>query len=294
MICMELTNSSSITSVLQEYRPDEIYNLAAQSFVPDLVPAPLYTGELDGIAVTRMLDVIRALKLDTRFYQASTSEMFGKVQEIPQTETTPFYPRSPYGVAKLYGHWITVNYRKSYDLYACSGILFNHESPLRGLEFVTRKITSGFARLKLGVGGCVGLGNLDARRDWGFAGDYVEGMWRMLQQDMADDYVLATGITTSIRRFAELAAAALDADLVWEGEGTTEIGVDRRTGRQWVGVTPQFYRPAEVDLLLGSPVKAQEKISWVANMKLEALVELMAGADLNWQELTVAKQAGKV
>ncbi len=276
--------------MLQEYRPDEIYNLAAQSFVPTSFQQPLYTGELDGISVARILDVIRALKLDARFYQASTSEMFGKVQQVPQTEATPFYPRSPYGVAKLYGHWITVNYRESYDLYACSGILFNHESPLRGLEFVTRKITSGFARLKLGLGGCVVLGNLDAQRDWGFAGDYVEGMWRMLQQDAADDYVLATGKTTSIRRLAELAAAALDTDLTWEGEGVAEVGIDRRTGRTWVSIGRQNYRPAEVDLLLGSPAKAKARLGWVPSMPLEALVDLMANADLRWQKSKTAMQ----
>jgi GDPmannose 4,6-dehydratase len=288
LICMELTDSSSVTSVLQEYRPNEIYNLAAQSFVPTSFEQPLYTGELDGISVTRILDVIRSLKLDARFYQASTSEMFGKVQDVPQTEATSFYPRSPYGVAKLYGHWITVNYRESFDLFACSGILFNHESPLRGLEFVTRKITSGFARLKLGLGDCVVLGNLEARRDWGFAGDYVEGMWRMLQQDAPDDYVLATGTTTSIRRFAELAAAAVDADLTWEGEGVAAVGIERRTGRQWVSVGRQYYRPAEVDLLLGNPAKAKAKLGWAPSMPIEALVDLMANADLRWQESKAA------
>ena len=284
MVCMELTDSSSVTSVMRACEPDEVYNLAAQSFVPTSFEQPLYTGELDGLSVTRVLETIRSLKLDTRFYQASTSEMYGKVQDVPQTETTPFYPRSPYGVAKLYGHWITINYRESYGVYACSGILFNHESPLRGLEFVTRKITSGFAQLKLGLPNRVALGNLDSQRDWGFAGDYVDGMWRMLQHRVAGDYVLATGVTTSIRRFAELVAAALDVDLIWEGEGAAEIGVDRRTGKPWVCVDPQYYRPAEVDLLLGNPAKAKSTLGWTQTVSIEALVEKMAQADLRRQQ----------
>jgi GDPmannose 4,6-dehydratase len=206
------------------------------------------------------------------------------VQSTPQTETTPFYPRSPYGVAKLYGHWITVNYRESYDIFACSGILFNHESPLRGTEFVTRKITTGFAQVKLGLRPYVELGNLDAQRDWGFAGDYVEGMWRMLQQDTPDDYVLATGITTSIRRFAELAAATLDVDLMWKGKGIAETGIDRRTGKVWVSVNPRYYRPAEVDLLLGDPAKAKARLGWKPRVSLDELVDMMTMADLHRQE----------
>jgi GDPmannose 4,6-dehydratase len=284
MVCVELTDQSSINDAIRLSAPDEIYNLAAQSFVPTSFQQPVYTGSLDGISVTRMLDSIRLLKPDAKFYQASTSEMYGKVQTTPQTETTPFYPRSPYGVAKLYGHWITVNYRESYGLHASSGILFNHESPLRGLEFVTRKITSGIAAVKLGRLDHVELGNLDAQRDWGFAGDYVEGMWRMLQQETAEDYVLATGVTTSIRRFAEMAAMALDVELVWEGEKETEIGRDRKTGKAWVKVAAQHYRPAEVDLLLGNPAKAKARLGWNPRMPLATLVEMMARTDLHRQE----------
>jgi GDPmannose 4,6-dehydratase len=212
--------------------------------------------------------------------------MYGKVQSVPQSETTPFYPRSPYGVAKLYGHWITVNYRESYDLFACSGILFNHESPLRGLEFVTRKITTGFADVRLGHREHLELGNLDAKRDWGFAGDYVDGMWRMLQADSADDYVLATGVTSSIRRFAELTANALGFELEWHGSGETEVGIERKTGKAWVRVNPDFYRPAEVDLLLGDSSKARTVLNWAPQVGLEELVQRMALADLRRREAT--------
>jgi GDPmannose 4,6-dehydratase len=286
LVCMELTDPSSINDVIRRFQPDEVYNLAAQSFVPTSFQQPLYTGELDGLSVTRLLDSLRLLAPHARFYQASTSEMFGKVQSVPQSEKTPFYPRSPYGVAKLYGHWITVNYRESYDLFACSGILFNHESPLRGLEFVTRKITTGFADVRLGHRDHLELGNLDAKRDWGFAGDYVEGMWRMLQADKADDYVLATGVTSSIRKFAELTANALGFELEWHGNGENEVGIDRKTGKAWVRVNPEYYRPAEVDLLLGDSSKARALLSWSPRVGLEELVQRMAEADLRRREAT--------
>jgi GDPmannose 4,6-dehydratase len=291
MVCMELTDPASIYSVIGKFGPNEVYNLAAQSFVPTSFEQPFYTGELDGISVARLLDAIRSVQPDARFYQASTSEMFGKAQRIPQNEATPFYPRSPYGVAKLYGHWITVNYRESYGLFACSGILFNHESPLRGVEFVTRKITTGLIDVSLGSRDHLELGNLDAQRDWGFAGDYVEGMWRMLQQEAPDDYVLATGVTTSIRRFAELAAAALDCDLVWQGEAEGEVGIDRKTGKVWVRVNPQFKRPAEVDLLIGDAGKARKVLGWEPRVSLAGLVELMVEADLRRRKSTLPRAA---
>ncbi len=278
--CIELTDEASVLRAVEKIRPHEIYNLAAQSFVGISFEQPLYTAEVDALGVTRLLEAIRAIDPKIRFYQASTSEMFGKVQEVPQTENTPFYPRSPYGVAKLYGHWITTNYRESYGLYACSGILFNHESPLRGIEFVTRKITDAFAAKHLGQGGAVSLGNLDAKRDWGYAGDYVEGMWRMLQQDGPDDYLLATGVTTTIRRFAEMAAKALGVELVWEGKGLEEIGTDAKTGEPWVVVDPAFFRPAEVELLIGNPAKAKQKMGWEPTVPLEELVRMMVEADL--------------
>ncbi|MEJ0063414.1 MAG: GDP-mannose 4,6-dehydratase [Alphaproteobacteria bacterium] len=280
LVCMELTDQLSVQNVISQTKPDELYNLAAQSFVAASFEQPIYTGDLDGLSVTRMLDAIRVFSPKTKFYQASTSEMFGKVQAVPQSEDTPFYPRSPYGAAKLYGHWITINYRESYNLFACSGILFNHESPLRGIEFVTRKVTAGFAAIKAGLQDCVTLGNLDAQRDWGFAGDYVEGMWRMLQQDTPDDYVLATGKTHTIRHFIELAAHGAGADIVWQGKGVDETGIDRRSGKAWVRVSPQFYRPAEVDLLLGDPAKAKRQLGWESRMPLETLAQNMMEADL--------------
>jgi GDPmannose 4,6-dehydratase len=280
LVCMELTDQSNIQSVIAQIMPDEVYNLAAQSFVAASFQQPIYTGELDALSVTRLLEAIHLVKPTTKFYQASTSEMFGKVQAVPQSEDTPFYPRSPYGVAKLYGHWITVNYRESYDMFACSGILFNHESPLRGIEFVTRKITDGMARIHLGKAEFLTLGNLDAKRDWGFAGDYVEGMWRMLQQPEPDDFILATGRTCTIRFFVELVAKSLELDLVWRGEGVDEVGVDRRTNKVWIKISPQFYRPAEVDLLIGDPTKAKTKLGWQSQMSLETLAEIMLRADL--------------
>ena len=259
----DLLDEVSIVHVLRDHAPTEVYNLAAQSFVPTSWSQPVLTGETTALGVTRMLDAIRIVDPDIRFYQASSSEMFGKVQEVPQRETTPFYPRSPYGVAKLYGHWITVNYRESYGLHATSGILFNHESPRRGLEFVTRKITDAVARIKLGLQQELRLGNLEAERDWGFAGDYVEGMWLMLQQDTPDDYVLATGETHSVRRFCEIAFGHVG--LQWEDHVKTD---------------EKFMRPAEVDLLIGDPKKAESKLGWKRRCSFEDLVTMMVDADL--------------
>ena len=265
---------------IEAVAPDEIYNLGAQSFVEVSFDQPLFTSDVNALGVARMLEIIREVNPAIRFYQASTSEMFGKVQGIPQSELTPFYPRSPYAVAKLYAHWMTVNYRESYNIFACSGILFNHESPLRGIEFVTRKVTTGFARIREGQQDVLELGNLDAKRDWGFAGDYVEGMWRMLQQDQPDDYVLATGTTTSVRSFCELAAQAIGFQLVWEGEGQDTRGIDQKSGRTIICVNPRYYRPAEVDLLVGDPSKARNKLGWSPAVKLPQLVDMMVEADL--------------
>jgi len=259
----DLLDQTSVTNVLVDVRPDEVYNLAAQSFVPTSWTQPVLTGEFTALGVTRVLEAIRHVDPAIRFYQASSSEMFGKVQETPQSENTPFYPRSPYGVAKVYGHWITVNYRESYDLFACSGILFNHESPRRGKEFVTRKITDGVARIKLGLAKRLALGNLDAQRDWGFAGDYVRAMWAMLQQPTARDYVVATGKTHSVRRFVELAFAAVDLDYA-----------------RYVVQDPRFMRPAEVDLLIGDPALAARDLGWRPETSFEMLVEMMVQADL--------------
>jgi len=259
----DLHDQGSLVSLIEEYRPDEVYNLAAQSFVPTSWKQPVLTGEVTALGVTRILEAIRLVNPETRFYQASSSEMFGKVREVPQSESTPFYPRSPYGVAKVYGHWITVNYRESYDMYACSGILFNHESPRRGLEFVTRKITHGVARIKLGLANELRLGNLESRRDWGFAGDYVEAMWLMLQQDEPDDYVVCTGETHSVREFCEIAF--------------DHVGLDYK---DFVIQDPRFYRPAEVDLLVGDPQKAKEVLSWEPRVSFRELASMMVDADL--------------
>jgi GDPmannose 4,6-dehydratase len=280
LIDIDLFEFSNIARALERVKPDEIYNLAAQSFVGLSFEQPLYTSEIDGLGVARLLEAIRAAVPDTRFYQASTSEMFGKVQSTPQSETTPFHPRSPYAVAKLFAHWMTVNYRESYSLHATSGILFNHESPLRGREFVTRKITHGLARVQAGEIGRIDLGNLDAQRDWGFAGDYVDGMWRMLQQDEASDYVLATGRTTSVRHFVEMAAAAAGFSLAWRGKGLEEVGVDTKTDQVVVGIDPRFFRPAEVDLLIGDPEKAKARLGWQAKTVVEDLVAMMVEADM--------------
>ncbi len=259
----DLLDQSSMTKIVADIRPHEIYNLAAQSFVPTSWTQPVLTGEFTALGVTRVLEAIRGVDTSIRFYQASSSEMFGKVQAIPQSEETPFYPRSPYGVAKAYGHWITVNYRESYELFACSGILFNHESERRGKEFVTRKISDGVARIKLGLATELRLGNLDAKRDWGFAGDYVRAMWLMLQQKNADDYVVATGRTHSVREFVEHAFACVDLDY-----------------RDYVTVDPRFYRPAEVDLLIGDATKARTVLGWEPEMSFERLVERMVHADV--------------
>lgn len=280
LVCMEMLDTSSIEKTVLSIRPDEIYNLAAQSFVPTSFSQPLYTGDLDGLSVTRFLNILRDHAPETRFYQASTSEMFGQAKEAPQTETTVFCPRSPYGCAKVYAHFITLNYRESANLFACSGILFNHESPLRGLEFVTRKITLGLASILAGKQACLELGNLDAKRDWGFAGDYVEGMWAMLQQADPDDYVLATGKVTSIRDFVNMAAESLNTIIDWEGKGVEEIGVERKTGKVWIRVNPAYYRPTEIDTLVGNPAKAKEKMGWEAKTPLSKLAPMMVEADL--------------
>lgn len=259
----DLHDQSSLVDVMEEYRPEEVYNLAAQSFVPTSWNQPVLTGEVTALGVTRLLEAIRHVNPKTRFYQASSSEMFGKVREVPQRETTPFYPRSPYGVAKVYAHWITVNYRESYDLFSVSGILFNHESPRRGLEFVTRKITNGVARIKLGLTKELHLGNLEAQRDWGFAGDYVEGMWLMLQQEQPRDYVLGTGQTHAVREFCEAAFGY--------------VGLDYR---DYVIQDPRFYRPAEVDLLVADPSNARRELNWIPKFSFIELVQLMVDADL--------------
>jgi GDPmannose 4,6-dehydratase len=275
----DLAEINNIFRTLRDVPVDEFYNLAAQSFVGSSWDLPIYVGDVNGMGVVRILDTLRTLKPDTRFYQASTSEMFGLVQEVPQSETTRLYPRSPYGVAKVYGHYITGNYRESFGMHASSGILFNHESPLRGKEFVTRKITLALAHLaRGGTEACV-LGNMDARRDWGFAGDYVEGMWRMLQQDKADDYVLATGVTTTIRDFVSYAALALGMDLEWQGEGVSETATDRKTGKRVVEVSEKFFRPAEVDLLIGDASKAEAGLGWKATVKVQELAQMMAKSD---------------
>lgn len=275
----DLTEMNNVFRVIRDIEMDEFYNLAAQSFVGASWELPIYTADVDGMAVVRILDTLRTLRPETRFYQASTSEMFGLVQEVPQRETTRLYPRSPYGVAKVYGHYITMNYRESFGMHASSGILFNHESPLRGKEFVTRKITLGLARIAHGDDTPIELGNMDAKRDWGFAGDYVEGMWRMLQQDKADDYVLATGVTTTIRDFFTYAAEALGMSIDWEGRGETETAWDCASGRQVMKVNPKFYRPAEVDMLIGDATKARETLGWAPKVHIRELAEMMAKAD---------------
>jgi len=281
MAPMDLLEYSNIQRVVESVQPDEVYNLAAQSFVAISFEQPLYTGDVDALGVARLLEAIRVAKPDARFYQASTSEMFGKVRETPQNEDTPFHPRSPYAVAKVYAHWITVNYREAHGLRTTSGILFNHESPLRGQEFVTRKITIGLARIRHGCPDPVELGNLDAQRDWGFAGDYVDGMWRMLQQPDPGDYVLATGRTHTVREFVTWAAEAAGYKLAWEGAGVDERGIDSATGRTLVRVSPEFYRPAEVDMLVGDASKARAELGWAPAVDLEHLVEMMVKAELD-------------
>lgn len=286
----DLTDSTNLIRIVQEVQPDEIYNLGAQSHVAVSFESPEYTANSDAIGTLRLLEAIRILKLEskTRFYQASTSEMFGKVQEIPQRETTPFWPRSPYGVAKLYAHWITVNYREAYGLYACSGILFNHESPIRGETFVTRKITRALARIHLGLQDRLYLGNLDAKRDWGHARDYVEAQWLMLQQDQPEDFVIATGVQYTVREFVTRSAAELGIVIEWVGQGADERGVvasapkdsAARPGQVIIALDPRYLRPAEVDSLLGDPTKAREKLGWVPKVSFAELVREMVAADL--------------
>lgn len=282
----DLSDSTNLIRVMQEVRPDEVYNLAAQSHVKVSFESPEYTADVDALGTLRLLEAIRILGLEktTRFYQASTSELFGKVAETPQTEKTPFYPRSPYAVAKLYAYWITVNYREAYGMYACNGILFNHESPLRGETFVTRKITRALARIKLGLQDCLYLGNLSALRDWGHARDYVEMQWLMLQQDAPEDYVIATGRQYSVRDFVTMAAAELGIALRFEGEGAEEKGIDAATGKAIVAVDPRYFRPTEVETLLGDPTKAREKLGWRPRITLEQMVVEMVRCDLREAE----------
>ena len=278
----DLTDATNLIRVIQEVRPDEIYNLGAQSHVAVSFEMPEYTANVDGLGTLRILEAIRLLDMTDkcRFYQASTSELYGMVQEVPQTETTPFYPRSPYGAAKLYAYWITVNYREAYDMYACNGILFNHESPIRGETFVTRKVTRGLARIKVGIDDCLYLGNLDARRDWGHARDYVYMQWLMLQQDKPEDFVIATGIQHSIRELVNVAAQSLDMTVEWHGKGQDEVGIDADTGRTIVAIDPNYFRPTEVDTLLGDPTKAHQKLGWEPKVSFEELVSEMTASDL--------------
>ena len=276
----DLSDSSSISRLIEKIKPDEIYNLAAQSHVKVSFDNPEYTADVTGIGTVRILDAIKDAHIKTKFYQASTSELFGLVQETPQRETTPFYPRSPYGCAKMYSYWITVNYRESYGMYACNGILFNHESPRRGETFVTKKITHGLARILAEKDDCLYLGNLDSKRDWGYAKDYVEGMWRMLQQKKPNDFVLATGETHSVREFIQEACKVAGIDLVWKGKKEKEIGIDKKTKKTIIRIDPRYYRPAEVDLLLGDPTKAKKLLKWEPKTKFKELVRIMMEADL--------------
>lgn len=284
LIEYDLLDFGSSLRLLETTQADEVYNLAAQSFVGVSFDQPVATAQITAVGALNLLEAIRLVNPEIRFYQASTSEMFGRVQAIPQDENTPFYPRSPYGVAKLYGHWITVNYRESYGIFGSSGILFNHESPLRGREFVTRKITDAVAKIKLGRQNMLELGNLDAKRDWGYAKDYVEGMWRMLQADKPDNYVLATNRTETVRSFVDMAFRMAGYNIIWRGNAENEEGVCQNTGRTLVKVNRCFYRPAEVDLLIGNPAKAQAKLGWQASTTLEALCKMMVDADLRRNE----------
>ena len=278
----DLTDSTNLIRIIQEILPDEIYNLAAQSHVQVSFETPEYTANADGLGTLRILEAIRLLNMGekTKFYQASTSELYGIAQEVPQNEKTPFYPRSPYAVAKLYGYWITINYREAYNLYACNGILFNHESPVRGETFVTRKITRAAARISMGKQERLYLGNLDAKRDWGHASDFVEGMWRMLQQEEPEDFVLATGVTTTIREFTERAFAEVGITLEWSGNGVDETGRDAKSGNILVSIDPAYFRPTEVDLLIGDASKAREKLGWQPTCNLQQMIEEMIKADL--------------
>lgn len=279
----DMTDSTNLIRIIQDVQPDEIYNLAAQSHVHVSFETPEYTANSDALGTLRMLEAIRILGLEkkTRFYQASTSEMFGKVAETPQTETTPFYPRSPYGAAKVYSYWVTVNYREAYDMFACNGILFNHESPIRGETFVTRKITRGLTRIKLGIDDRLYLGNLDAKRDWGHARDYVEAQWMMLQQDKPDDFVIASGEQHSVREFVIAVGSRLDMDVQWQGEGLEEKGVDTKTGNTVIAIDERYFRPTEVETLLGDPAKAKKVLGWQAKTSFAELVEEMTKEDLD-------------
>jgi GDPmannose 4,6-dehydratase len=291
----DMTDSSSLTRIIQQARPDEIYNLAAQSHVAVSFEEPEYTANSDALGALRMLEALRILGMEkhTRFYQASTSELYGLVQEVPQKETTPFYPRSPYAVAKLYAYWITVNYREAYGMYACNGILFNHESPIRGETFVTRKITRALARIKLGIQDCVYLGNLDSRRDWGHAKDYVEMQWLMLQQDKPEDFVIATGVQYSVRDFVDAVAKELGMSIRWDGKNENEKGYDQATGKCIVSVDPRYFRPTEVDTLLGDASKAHQKLGWKPKISFAELVSEMAHSDLQQAEFDLkVKQHG--
>ena len=291
----DLTDSTGLIRIVQEVQPDEIYNLAAQSHVAVSFETPEYTANGDALGTLRLLEAIRILGLEekTRFYQASTSELFGKVQETPQTEKTPFYPRSPYAVAKLYSYWITVNYREAYNMYCCNGILFNHESPVRGETFVTRKITRALARIKLGLQKDLYLGNLDAKRDWGHAADYVRMQWLMLQQETPEDFVIATGIQHSVRQFVEIAAAEIGMVIDWQGDGLDEIGIEQKSGKTIVRVDSRYFRPTEVETLLGDPTKAKEELGWVPNISFAQLVQEMVVEDLKLAERDqIIKQKG--
>ncbi|MFB5085892.1 GDP-mannose 4,6-dehydratase [Psychrobacillus sp. PGGUH221] len=278
----DMTDSSNIIRLMSEILPDEVYNLAAMSHVKVSFDTPEYTANADGIGTLRLLEAIRILGLEkkTKVYQASTSELYGKVQETPQSETTPFYPRSPYAAAKIYAYWITVNYREAYNIFACNGILFNHESPIRGETFVTRKITIAVANIKYGKQDCLYLGNLDAKRDWGFAGDYVEAMWLILQQEQPEDFVIASGQTRSVREFVEKAFSEAGIEIEWQGHGAKEKGIDKTNGKVIVAVDPQYYRPTEVELLLGNPAKAKEKLGWKPKTDFDELVKMMVREDL--------------
>ncbi|MFC1784197.1 GDP-mannose 4,6-dehydratase [Candidatus Neomarinimicrobiota bacterium] len=279
----DLTDSSNLNRLVEKIEPDEIYNLGAQSHVQVSFEIPEYTAEVDAMGTLRFLDAIKETGIKSKFYQASTSELFGKVQEVPQAEKTPFYPRSPYGIAKLYSYWIIINYREAYNIFASNGILFNHESPRRGGTFVTRKITQAAARIKYGLQDKVTLGNLNAKRDWGYAPEYVEGMWQMMQLEKPDDFVLATGETHTIREFADITFKELDMDLEWEGEGVNERGIEIKTGKTLVSVNPRYFRPTEVDMLIGDATKAQKTFGWKPKVKFEELAKLMAKAD--WEKV---------
>ena len=283
----DLTDSSNINRMLEKINPDEIYNLAAQSHVQVSFEVPEYTAEADAIGTLRIIDAIKDTGIKTRFYQASTSELYGKVQEVPQSETTPFYPRSPYAAAKLYAYWIVKNYREAYNLHASNGILFNHESPRRGETFVTRKITMAVSKIKAGLQDCLFMGNIDAKRDWGYAPDFVEAMWMMLQQDKPDDYVIATGEMHTVREFIEKSFSYLDINIDWDGKEEKEIGIDKNTGKTIIKIDPKYYRPTEVEQLLGNPSKAKKNFNWEPKVKFEKLVDIMTEADYNLIKKTI-------